>query len=71
MARKRRKAATSDPNGAEFMIGDDPEPSDGWLRFNGDGERVDAEGHLIDADGKRMDAKKNGPGLCRVRPRMP
>lgn len=36
-------------------IDDDPEPPDGWLRYNEDGERVDAEGHRIDDDAQRLD----------------
>lgn len=53
--RKRPKAAPVDPNLAEDLLGDDPEPADGWRRFNDEGERVDAAGHRIDDDGKRID----------------
>lgn len=44
------KMPLTDPEGeglADDLIGDDPEPIDGWIRFNEKGQRVDAEGRVI------------------------
>lgn len=57
-AKRRKRKPLTDPEGqglADDLIGDDPEPADGWRRFNDDGERVDAAGHRVDDDGKRID----------------
>ncbi len=54
----RKPKPMTDPKGeglADDLIGSDPEPADGWRRFNRDGERVDADGHRIDDAGKRID----------------